>query len=122
MSQESQEIVVEMDLRDVLSIPNLIGVNQNVLRGVADGFFDPGMYGLDCDPLPKILHKSLQVGWLEPISCAIYCCPGADVNINICIFSDRIAGWISGRKCRSTSSSREDAPCCPASWSDSKSS
>jgi hypothetical protein len=61
MSQESQEIVVEMDLRDVLSIPNLIGVNQNVLRGVAEGFFDPGSYGLDCDSLPKLLFKSLQV-------------------------------------------------------------
>lgn len=45
MSQEAQEIVVEMDLRDVLSIPNLIGVNQNVLRGVSSSTADKYLYG-----------------------------------------------------------------------------
>lgn len=60
-SQDSQEIVVEMDLRDVLSFSNLIGVNQNVLRGVGEGFFDPGLYGFDCDSLPKMIFKCLQV-------------------------------------------------------------
>ncbi|CAG7718635.1 unnamed protein product [Allacma fusca] len=59
-SQETEEIVVEMDLRDVLPFSNLIGVNQEVLRGVAEGFFDPGYYGLDCDGLPKLLLQSIQ--------------------------------------------------------------
>ncbi|ODN05639.1 actin [Orchesella cincta] len=59
-SQDSQEIVVEMDLRDVLSFSSLIGVNQNVLRGVGEGFFDPGLYGFDCDSLPKMIYKCLQ--------------------------------------------------------------
>ena len=59
--QDSEEIVVEMDLRDVLPFSNLIGVNQDVLRGVAEGFFDPGHYGLDCDGLAKLLLQSIQV-------------------------------------------------------------
>jgi len=53
--------VIEMDLRDILPFSNLIGVNQEVLRGVAEGFFDPGLYGLDCESLQKILYKSLMV-------------------------------------------------------------
>ena len=61
LSQDSQEIVVEMDLRDVLPFSNLIGINQEVLRSVSEGFFDPGLYGLDCESLQKILYKSLQV-------------------------------------------------------------
>lgn len=60
-SQDSQEVVVEMDLRDVLPFSSLIGINQEILRGVSEGFFDPGLYGLDCESLQKILHKSLQV-------------------------------------------------------------
>jgi len=43
-----------------LPFSNLIGVNQEILRGVAEGFFDPGFYGLDCESLPKIVFKSLQ--------------------------------------------------------------
>lgn len=61
LSQDSQEIVVEMDLRDVLPFSSLIGVNQEILRGVAEGFFDPGYYGLDCESIQKIVFKSLQV-------------------------------------------------------------